>query len=196
MRFLMNILSALTGIYMLLIFIRIMLTWFSGANYGRPMEILTGITDPYLDWFRRFPALRAGFLDLSPIVAMAVLSLVNQIFSTLAQYGAISLGIILAMVLSALWSAISFILGFFLIILGLRLIAYLTNQDVYNSVFWKIVDTISQPVLYRIKRILFRRRLVNYLTGIITSMVAVLVLMMVLGTIVKLAIAFLAALPL
>ncbi|MDR3342451.1 MAG: YggT family protein [Treponema sp.] len=192
----MNILSALTGIYMLLIFIRIMLTWFSGANYGRPMEILTGITDPYLDWFRRFPALRAGFLDLSPIVAMAVLSLVNQIFSTLAQYGAISLGIILAMVLSALWSAISFILGFFLIILGLRLIAYLTNQDVYNSVFWKIVDTISQPVLYRIKRILFRRRLVNYLTGIITSMVAVLVLMMVLGTIVKLAIAFLAALPL
>ncbi|MDR3334965.1 MAG: YggT family protein [Treponema sp.] len=192
----MNILSALTGLYMLLIFIRIMLTWFSGANYGRPLEILSGITDPYLDWFRRFPALRAGFLDLSPIVAMAVLSLVNQVFSTLAQYGAIRLGIILAMVLSALWSAASFILGFFLVVLGLRLIGYLTSRDVYNSTFWRIVDTISQPVLYRIKRVLFQRRLVHYLTGIIASMGVLLALILVLGRVIKFATVFLAELPL
>lgn len=196
MRLLMNILSALTGLYMLLIFIRIMLTWFSGANYGRPLEILSGITDPYLDWFRRFPALRAGFLDLSPIVAMAVLSLVNQVFSTLAQYGAIRLGIILAMVLSALWSAASFILGFFLVVLGLRLIGYLTSRDVYNSTFWRIVDTISQPVLYRIKRVLFQRRLVHYLTGIIASMGVLLALILVLGRVIKFATVFLAELPL
>ncbi|MDR3172533.1 MAG: YggT family protein [Treponema sp.] len=192
----MNILSALTGLYMLLIFIRIMLTWFSGANYGRPLEILSGITDPYLNWFRRFPALRAGFLDLSPIVAMAVLSLMNQVFSTLAQYGAIRLGIILAMVLSALWSAASFILGFFLVVLGLRLIGYLTSRDVYNSTFWRIIDTISQPVLYRIKRILFQRRLVNYLTGIIVSMGTLLALILVLGRVIKFATVFLAELPL
>ncbi|MDR2537541.1 MAG: YggT family protein [Treponema sp.] len=169
MQALMNVLATLTSLYMILIFVRIMLTWFSGAQYGRPLEILSGITDPYLNWFRRFTVLRAGMLDLSPIVAMAVLSLVNQVFLTLARYGHIRLGIILAMLVSALWSAASFLLGFFTVVLILRLIAYLARQDIYYNPFWKIVDTISQPVLYRIKRILFGPRIVNYRNGLIVS---------------------------
>ncbi|MDR2101483.1 MAG: YggT family protein [Treponema sp.] len=179
MSFLMNILAAVTGIYMFLIFIRVILTWFSGVSYGRPIEILTGLTDPYLNWFRRFSFLRTGFLDLSPIAAMMVLSVVNNIFFTLSRYGTITLGLILAMLLSALWSALSFILGFFIIVLGLRLFAFLTNRNIYGS-FWKVVDTISQPVLYRINRIIFRRRLVKYLTGLLSSLAALLVLMLVL----------------
>jgi YggT family protein len=174
--FLVNILAAATGIYIFLIFIRILLTWFSGVSYGKPGEILNRITDPYLNWFRRFSFLRAGFIDLSPIAAMMVLSVIMNIFLTLSRYGSISLGLILAMILSALWSAVSFVLGFFIIVLGLRLVAYLTRRNVYGS-FWKIVDSISQPILYRIKRIIFRRRLVNYLTGIIVSLAVLAALM-------------------
>jgi YggT family protein len=168
MRFIASLLGSLAGLYMLLIFIRVMLTWFSGANFGRPQQILSGITDPYLNWWRRFPVLRAGFFDLSPIAAMAALSLVQNICGTIAQYGKISAGIILWISLSALWSAASFIIGFFIVIRILRLIAYLSNQNIYNP-FWRIIDAISQPVLYRITRIFFRARIVNYLAGIFLS---------------------------
>jgi YggT family protein len=184
MRAFMNILGGLTSLYMLLIFVRIMLTWFSGVRYGTPVDLLCRITDPYLNWFRRFP-LRFGMLDLSPILALTVLSMANNVFSTLGLYGHITPGIILAMAVSLIWSAAAFILGFFIIVLAFRLIAYLTNRDVYRS-FWGIIDTLSQPVLYRINRIIFRNRLVNYLTGLIVSIAVLLVLRLGLGFLVRL----------
>ncbi|MDR3160181.1 MAG: YggT family protein [Spirochaetaceae bacterium] len=179
-RITMNILGGVTGFYMILITVRILLSWFRGAGYGRPYEILQNLTDPYLDWFRRFSFLRTGVFDLSPIAALAVLSVLNQIFNTVASFGRISVGMVLALILSAVWSALSFILGFFIVILILRLIAYLTNRDVYYS-FWRIIDVISQPILYRTNRFLFRKRLVNYLTGIISALLLLLVLRIGLG---------------
>jgi YggT family protein len=168
MRFLLNLLGSLAGLYMLLIFIRVMISWFNAPSLGRPAELLARITDPYLDWWRRFPILRTGFLDLSPIAALAVLSMVQTACGIAVRYGRISLGILLAIVLQAAWSVLSFVLGFFIIVLLLRLIAYLSNQNIYST-FWKIVDSISQPVLYRITRIFYRRRLINYLAGLLLS---------------------------
>lgn len=170
----MNLLAGLAGLYMFLIFIRIILTWFGNIQFGRPAEILGRITDPYLDWWRRFP-LRAGFLDLSPILGMAALSLAQSIFSTIAHYGSITLGVILAIVLSSLWSVVSFFLGFCAIVLGLRLFAFLTNRNIYRN-FWRIVEALAQPVLYRISRIIFGNRLVNYRTGMIVSIAVLLAL--------------------
>ena len=59
----MRFISGALSVYMILIFIRVLMTWFQGANYGRAMEILRSVTDPYLYWFRRFPFLRAGSMD-------------------------------------------------------------------------------------------------------------------------------------
>jgi YggT family protein len=179
---------------MILIFIRIMLTWFSGVPSGRPVELLRSITDPYLDWFRRFRGLRVASMDLSPILALGILSVVNNIFVTLGRYGAITLGFILALVLSALWSAVSFFLGFFIIVLGLRLIAYLTNRNVYRS-FWRIIDAMSQPVLFRIRQLIFRNRIINYQTGLVVSISALLALRIGLGFVIRLALGFLQRLP-
>jgi YggT family protein len=175
MRIIMNLLAGFTGLYLFLIFIRVMLTWFGNAQFGRPAEILGRITDPYLDWWRRFP-LRAGFLDLSPILGMTALSLAQSIFSAIAHYGSISLGIVLAIILSSLWPVASFFLGFLILVLGLRLFAYLTNRNVYSG-FWRIVEALAQPVLYRISRIVFGNRLVNYRTGMIVSIAVLLALM-------------------
>jgi YggT family protein len=171
----MNLLANLAGLYSLVIIIRVMLSWFGGAQYGRPAGFLAGITDPYLDWWRRTLRLQAGYLDLSPIAAMAALSLVRSVFSTIARYGRITIGIILSIAVSALWSAASFILGFCLIVLILRLIAFMTNRNLYSP-FWQIIDTISQPMLYRINRIIFGGRLVNYLTGMIAAIAALAVI--------------------
>jgi YggT family protein len=176
MRIVMNILASLTGLYMLLAFIRIMLTWFGSAQYGKPAEILGRITDPYLDWWRRSVPIRAGSLDLSPIAGMVFLSLLQNIFSVTARFGSISLGIILAIILSAVWSALSALLGFFLIVLILRFIAYITNRNIYG-VFWHVVDLISQPILYRINRLFFKNRIINYLSSLILSSLFLLALL-------------------
>ncbi|MDR2020234.1 MAG: YggT family protein [Treponema sp.] len=181
MLFILNLLGRLIGAYMLIIFIRVMLSWFGGARLGRPVEILARITDPYLDWWRRFPIFKTSFIDLSPVAGLAALSLAQTVCATAAYYGRLSLGVLLAIVLQAVWSVVSFALGFFIIVLLLRLVAYLTNRNIYST-FWRIIDSIAQPVLYRITRIFFRRRLINYLAGVFLS-TGVLAVLAVAGTV-------------
>jgi YggT family protein len=89
------------------------------------------------------------------------------------------------MLLSAVWSVASFLLLFFIIVLTLRLIAYLSNRNVYSG-FWRIIDMLSQPVQYRINRILFQKRLVGYMTGILSSLGVLLALRLGLGLLVRL----------
>jgi YggT family protein len=168
MRLLMGLLAFLAGLYSLLIFIRILLTWFSYNHYSKPIQILSSITDPYLDWWRQRFNLRAGSLDLSPIAALAFLSIVQTICSTVSNYGRISLGIILVICISVVWSVVSFIIGFCFFILVLRLIAYMSNSNMYSP-FWTVINSISQPLQYRINRIIFGRRIVRFLTGILVS---------------------------
>jgi YggT family protein len=168
-RLLMGLLAFLAGLYSLLIFIRILLTWFRNTHYSRPIQILSFITDPYLDWWRKRFTLRAGSFDLSPVAALAVLSIVQTVCSTISNYGRISLGIILVICLSVLWSVVSFIIGFFFFILVLRLIAYMSNSNMYSP-FWMVIESISRPFLYRINRIIFGRRIVRFLTSILVSL--------------------------
>ena len=190
-----RVLGFLVEIYMLIIFVRIVLTWFARMGQGRLQEILAGITDPYLDWFRRFSFLKVGFLDLSPIAALGVLSVLSRIISTVIFYGKITIGIILAIMLQTIWGAVSFFLLFFIIVLALRLAAHFSKQNIYGP-FWRIVDTIAQPILYRINRLLFRDRIVNFGTGTIISIASLGLLYFVLRFLVSFLSVMLARLPL
>jgi YggT family protein len=76
--------SALFLVYLILIFIRILLSWIPRLPYNRYLRAAVGfveeVTDPYLNLFRRFlpPIGGGGFaLDLSPILAIVVLWLVS-----------------------------------------------------------------------------------------------------------------------
>jgi YggT family protein len=174
-KMIMGLLAGLAGLYSLLLIIRIILTWFGNAQFGKVMEFLARITDPYLDWWRRNFNLQAGFLDLSPIAAIAALSVFQTICSTIASRGRISLGVIVAVCLSALWSVVSFILGFCFIVLLLRLFGYISNSNMYSN-FWRIIDSISRPLLYRVNRVIFGKKIVNYLTSIFTAIAAIVIL--------------------
>lgn len=191
---LLSAVSFLINIYMMIIFVRIMLTWFSWTGGSGLLDVLARITDPYLNWFRRFPIFRMGNLDLSPVAALGILSLVNRIFNSLALYGHITVGIVLAMILQVAWGVVSFILGFLIIILILRLICHLAKQNSYGT-FWRIVDSISQPVLFRINRILFKDRIVSYGTGLVISIVSLGIIYLVLRIIVTVLTGALVRLP-
>lgn len=194
MQIVLGVLSGATGLYMLLVLIRVALSWFSGAQLGRPGQFLTSATDPYLNWFRRFSFLRLGAFDLSPIAALGVLSVVNQIFTSLGRYGTVSIGVILALAASIVWSAVSFIMTLALIVLALRLIAYLTNRNTFSS-FWRIVDRLSQPILNKIARIIFRGQPARYGTALLTSTGGLLVLRILTGILANWGIGLLARLP-
>jgi YggT family protein len=84
--------STLITVYIVLIFIRILMMWFTRIPYYRALDIVlrfvSEVTDPYLRVFRRFiPMIRLGpgALDLSPIVAVLVLSIVGGIVVRLIQ---------------------------------------------------------------------------------------------------------------
>jgi YggT family protein len=161
-------LATLAGIYSILLFIRIIISWFGSFDQNKPVEIISRITDPYLGWWRKHLPIRIGVLDFSVVAAIVFLAVIQRILISIASSHGITLGSILAIVLLSVWGIVSFVLGFCLVIIILRLIAYMTNRDIYTP-FWQVVDSISQPVLYRLNRIIFGSRIVNYLKGIIMS---------------------------
>jgi uncharacterized protein YggT (Ycf19 family) len=80
--------TALT-VYSLAILARILLSWVplrSGTFSYRLYSILYDVTEPYLRVFRRFlPLVRLGnaALDLSPVVGLAVLFIVQRVVALL-----------------------------------------------------------------------------------------------------------------
>ena len=84
--------DTLVIVYLVLIFIRILVSWFRSIPYH---PILSGfltfvgdVTDPYLNLFRRFiPMARLGpaGIDLSPIVATFVLLIVGGLVAGLIR---------------------------------------------------------------------------------------------------------------
>jgi YggT family protein len=67
-----------TSIYLLLLFIRVILTWFPNINwYNQPFAALSQVTDPYLNLFRSIiPPL--GGLDFSPMLGFLVLTILQR----------------------------------------------------------------------------------------------------------------------
>ena len=84
--------ETLTLVYLVLIFVRIIMSWIPRIPYNRFLagflKFVTDVTDPYLNLFRRIlPPVRLGpgALDLSPIVATFVLIIVSSIVVNLIE---------------------------------------------------------------------------------------------------------------
>ncbi|WP_319478053.1 YggT family protein [Marispirochaeta aestuarii] len=178
----MRFISGALSVYMILIFIRVLMTWFQGANYGRAMEILRSVTDPYLYWFRRFPFLRAGSMDFSPLAALIVLVIILNITNRLALTGSISLGIVLAIIVGSIWGAVGWVLTFFFILVLIRFITLLFRASMVSP-FIQTLDIIIAPILRYFSRVILRGQNVTYQTGLALSG-AILLLTRLLGNLV------------
>lgn len=66
------------SIYLALLFIRVLLTWFPNINwYNQPFAALSQITDPYLNVFRSIIPPMGG-MDFSPMLAFLALSFLQR----------------------------------------------------------------------------------------------------------------------
>ena len=164
----LRIIQGIISVYMLLIFIRVLLTWFQGPNLGRPFEILSAITDPYINYFRRLKFARIGNMDFSPIIAVMVLIILLQIVNSLYLFGKITLGIVLGIVVMAIWSSISWILSFFLILIAIRLVAHLFRFDAVSPLL-RTVDIIIHPLLEFLQTKLLKGRIISFQNGLLIS---------------------------
>jgi YggT family protein len=70
-------LSNFLNIYLAIIFVRLLLTWFPNIDWMQQIVgLLSPITDPYLNLFRFVPPI--GSIDLSPIIAIFALQFAMQ----------------------------------------------------------------------------------------------------------------------
>jgi YggT family protein len=87
-----NYVSTLVYVYLILIFIRILMSWLPRVPYNRALDLfltfVRDVVDPYLNIFRRLvPMARLGpaAIDFSPILGSFVLIIVGRIVVNLIR---------------------------------------------------------------------------------------------------------------
>jgi YggT family protein len=65
--------------YTILLFVRVVGSWFPALSHKTFMRFITYYTDPYLNFFRRFLPPIGGVLDLSPLLGFFALQILEQI---------------------------------------------------------------------------------------------------------------------
>jgi len=76
-------LARLVQLYMLVVFIWVMSSWFPQFRQNPIIELTGRISEPFLSIFRRIIPPIGGMLDISPILAIVILNLIAGIFAQL-----------------------------------------------------------------------------------------------------------------
>ena len=176
LQLLFQIAASAVSIYVILCFIRIILTWFPGLEYSSIGRFLSAICDPYLNVFRGLP-LRIGMIDFSPMVSIGLLSLLSSVLSNIAKTGRIYIGGILSSLLLLIWSIFSSLITIFIIVLVVRLCVMLFSKrgNYYNSL-WSRLDSSLSPLIFKITKIFSFGRPLNYKTALILAIVELILL--------------------
>jgi len=144
--------NAIVILYIFLLVMRSVLSWFSGSWLGRPWDLLRRVTDPYLGLFYRFRFLRRGMADYTPMAAVlalvVLLNFVNALFA-----GGHVVGRVLAAVLLAAWAGVEVMLLLFLVVGVLRAMP-VVFRTMPNAALWRDLDRLVAPLVAAVSRFL------------------------------------------
>ncbi len=175
MRTVLSLLSAIIIIYTILCLIAIFITWIPGAKFTKFGKFITAITDPYLRLFSRRGWLRFGNIDFSPIIAIAILSVLSSILGGITSTGRLYFGGILATILGMIWSVSSSILTIFFLLIFIRWIVLLVNKgQVSTNSAWYQLDLMLQKFVYKIGNTIIKNNL-TYQKALLISWIVLLV---------------------
>lgn len=155
----MSILRFLTGViyvYMILLVLRILLSWIRGAVYGKPWELLVRVTDPYLSLFSRIRFLRQGMFDFTPIAAILTLVVALNVIQSIQRFGTITVGRFLGIVTGAVWSGLAFLLVLVLILAIVRAVV-LAVRPGQETQITSAVGMMVEPAVSLVRRIVSAR---------------------------------------
>jgi len=169
--FILNLLAKLIGIYSVFIWIRIILSWIRSPQiqtnelYG----LLCSVTDPFLNIFK--PKNYVGRLDFSPLFALMVLNTVKTILEMIYVYKKITLWLVLAVVISNLWSYI-FRYIFLIVIIMLVVRIFVSKSAGEQSQMWlNTIDRNLNAPVGVVFRLFYSNRSVSDQTLVIASLV-------------------------
>lgn len=164
-----SLLATLLVFYSILCSVRIVLTWIPGINNSFT-DFLSRICDPYLNYFSSKGLLRFGQFDFSPLLSLGLLAFGSTICSTLAMAERLTIGFLLAAIVSMAWNVFSSIINFAAILLIIRFIVLLVQHNSYNgSYFWKTIDSFLNPFVYKVARIFSGRRMLSYKSTVLLT---------------------------
>lgn len=196
-----NFAAVLLSLYSLLIWIRIIFTWIRvpGSQWntgGNPfLNFLSKAVDPYLNLFSGITPLRRSHIDFTPLVAMAVLSIVQSLLRIFGAYGRITLGLVLGLIVRSLWSYIfSLFFWLFIIMLIVRLVFCYRRSP--NSIqYIQMLDSMLGGILNWVQKVFFRNKPTNDRNLVIVSLIVVICLYILALVLVNLAVGALGRLP-
>lgn len=174
-----RVLSGIVSVYTLLCFIRIILTWIPNAEYSSFTRFLAKVCDPYLNIFNRIHWLTIGSFNFSPALALCLLSALSALLINFSNQGTITVGMLLSLLLTLIWSIFSSIIIFFIIILAVRLILLLANKDGYVGSLLDQVDRSITPFVYRIACTFSFKKNMPYKNALIIALIVLVIFMIV-----------------
>lgn len=123
-----NIVDAVFWILELLIFVRVMISWFPVSPFNPWIRRLRRIVDPILSPFRRVLPGFSG-VDFSPLLALAALYVLQRVIDSLLVVGHVSLSLAL---LSVARQVVLGIIVFFCVVVFVRLLFSFFHADPWH----------------------------------------------------------------
>lgn len=163
-------------IYSYLCIAYIFLSW---VKHGSTTGFLAELCEPYLRIFRRWKFTQIGAVDFSPILALGVLSIISQVFFNLAYARLLAPIDILAALIKIIWSFLSFVINFFIIILVLRLILDFMPEYRSGNIV-NMLDRFLAPVFIKIYE-LSGRKFMTARKQIVICLIVVITIRLLLG---------------
>ncbi|MBM4310338.1 MAG: YggT family protein [Deltaproteobacteria bacterium] len=151
---LLTLLHYAIWLYMIAVIVRVLLTWVNPDPWNPLVRFLQRATDPALSFIRRNIPLPRSAIDLSPILLIIGLAMIDTfILKTTAD---LSLNLPVSVTRNLLYAfviAIQSILRIYMIIIIIRAVISWVNPDPYNFLV-RAVYELTEPVLYRVRRML------------------------------------------
>ena len=74
-----TILEKVLSLYSIVIMIAVLISWVSPDPFNPVVQLLRSVTEPFFGWIRqRLPFAVVGMIDLSPLVALLLIQLVQM----------------------------------------------------------------------------------------------------------------------
>jgi len=169
--FFLNLAAKLIGIYSMLIWVRIILSWIRSPQLqaNEVYIFLCRVTDPFLNIFK--PRNFTGRIDFSPLFALMVLNTVKTILEMVYTYNKITLWLVLAVVVSNFWSYI-FRYIFLIVIIMLIVRIFVAKSEGEQSRMWlNTIDRNLNAPVGVVFRLFYSNKNVSDQTLVVASLV-------------------------
>ena len=168
---LLNFAAKLIGLYSMLIWVRIILSWIRSPQLqsNEVYIFLCRITDPFLNIFK--PKNFVGRIDFSPLFALMILNTVKTVLEMIYTYNKITLWLVLAVLINNLWGYI-FRYIFLIVLIMLVVRIFISKSTTAQSQMWlNVIDRNLNAPVGLVFRLFYSNKQVSDQTLVITSLI-------------------------